>query len=381
MKRQAIYALSGDPIHYGHIDIVERASKIFDKVVVGIGVNLSKKYLFSLEERLDLVRKALVSVPNVEVKSFQGLLVDYAAENGIATVVKGIRGESDLDYELMLHHVGESQRLGIDTFFIPAKQEMTHFSSSAVKALQIEQGLVHGYVPLNVKQALEEKMSGQHILGLTGEIGVGKSYVGKRFETLAKNKGLEAHNIELDSISHQILGELKEELYADTRDQIAAEFGECVRTREGIIDRKALGEIVFHDSSKMNRLNQLMYTPLLVKLRRELYGKKGLIILNAALLAESKMTYLCNNNVVLVSAKEEIQARRLEQRDLSPDQVLRRKESQYDTEEKASTLRKRIELDRHGKLWELDNSEGKEEIDETLCDVLNYFNLGGENER
>ncbi len=377
MERQAMYAFSADPIHYGHTDVIERAAKMFDQVIVGIGDNPLKKYLFSLEERLAMAQRTVENIANVQVISFKGLLVDYAAENGIGAVIKGIRTEADVDYELMLHHVGQSQKVGVDTFFVPARQDLTHVSSSAVKALQKEQGLVNEYVPLHVKQALEERISNQYIIGLTGEMGTGKSYVGKKFLELAKAQGIPAHNIELDTIGHEILGNSPQELYKATRETIIqtfAPFTQKIRAPDGSIDRKALGEVVFNDPSKLQKLNEIMHKPLRIKLRRELYGKTGLIFVNAALLAEAQLLYVSNNNTVLVYADEATQQKRLQSRGLSIEQIQRRKEGQYTTQQKMITINKVIEESAHGFLLSVNNSEGTDQIKEYFQQVLDSIN-------
>src|SRR6476659_3693204 len=122
--RKAIYAFSGDPITFGHLDIIERAAKVFDELVVAIGVNPAKKYLFTLEERTALAKKATCHIPNIKVVYFKGLLVDYAYENNIQTIIRGLRNSEDFNFELMFHQVGESQKVNIDTFFIPSRQEL-----------------------------------------------------------------------------------------------------------------------------------------------------------------------------------------------------------------------------------------------------------------
>ena len=312
---KAIYAFSGDPITYGHIDTIRRAAKSFDEVIAAIGENPDKKYTFNIDERREMAMKSLSHLSNVAVDSFHGLLVDYAYEKGINTIIKGIRNNEDFNYEVLLDQIGESQKLGIETFFIPSRQDKLHISSSAVKAIQKEQGLIHEYVPLYVKQCLEAKISNQHIIGITGEMGSGKSYVSKKLIELGKTEGIEIHNIELDHIGHKILGELQEPIYKKAREQIIEIFGHSINSPNGFIDRKILGSIIFNDQEKLKQLNEIMYTPLMVRLRKEMYGKKGLILFNAALIAESDMSYLCNNNVILVKADKESQERRLKKVD------------------------------------------------------------------
>jgi len=358
---KAMYAFSGDPITFGHIDIIKRASETFDDFTVGIGVNPDKKYMFSLEERTEMAKAALSDLKNVRIVPFQGLLVDYAYENGISVLIKGVRNSADFDYENVLHQAGESQKLGIDTHILFARPNLAHVSSSMVKAIQKEQGLIHEYVPLYVKQCLEAKMSGQYIIGVTGEIGAGKSYVSKKFEEIGKARSIEVHNIELDHIGHEILEELKEPAYVKVRDQIAEAFRAHVKLSDGRINRKALGEVVFNDKSALETLDRIMYTPMIVRLRRELYGKKGLILLNAALIAEADWSYLCNNNAVLISVDKKSQERRLGERGLNRDQIQRRLESQYSFSQKYNSLNSSIKRDNQGHIWKLDNSDNSPE--------------------
>ncbi len=365
-----MYAFSGDPITYGHIDIIARSSQAFDRVVVGIGINPDKKYMFSLEERREMAQRSLSRFSNVDVVSFQGLLVDYAYEHGIGVIVKGVRNAADFDYEMVLHQVGESQKLGVDTHILFARPELAHISSSAVKGIQKEQGLIHEYVPLYVKQCLEARVSRQYILGVTGEIGAGKSYVSQQFAKLGEQKGIAVHDIELDQIGHQILGELKQPRYHEVRKQIADTFGQRVRREDGTIDRKYLGDIVFAEADALIRLNKIMKTPLLVRLRRQLYGKQGLILFNAALIAESDMAYLCNNNVVLVYADKQTQESRLASRGLTSEQMQRRLGNQFGYGEKKDKLGQVIDRDNQGKIWVVDNSKGKDEIERTFNEVV-----------
>ena len=285
---------------------------------------------------------------------------------------KGIRNKADLEYEETLDKINRSQVQGIKTRILGAKPELAHVSSSAVKALQKEHGFTHEYVPLYVKQKLEAKISGQYIVGVTGEIGSGKSYISSRFEELGKEKGIEVHNIELDNIGHQILSERSEPAYQEVRSKIAEEFGTGVRQPDGMIDRKGLGEIVFNDTKKLAKLNEIMQTPLMVRLRRELSGKKGTILFNAALIAESDMGYLCNNNVVLVTVDKESQERRLKERNLTQEQIEKRLASQYNLSQKHRKIIEAIMRDRQGNMWILDNSDNANpnKIVQTFDDVV-----------
>lgn len=364
--RSAIYAFSGDPITFGHIDIIKRAAAVFDRVLVAIGVNQSKHYLFSQAERVEMARKSLSIIPNVEVKSFQGMLVDFAYEHNIDVIVKGVRSSKDFEYEFNLHTLGESQNLNSDTFVLFAKPSLAHVSSSAVKEIQIEQGLIHDYVSSYVKQCLEAKLSDQYIVGLTGEIGAGKSFVAKALADLAQAQGLNAHVIELDQIAWQIQSDLQAEKYVAIRKEIGEFFGPEVVDADGSINRKVLGELVFSDSDKLAQLNTIMETPILVRLRKELMGKKGLIFITAALLAEANMIQLVNHTMILVHADKEIQKQRLLERGLDAGQIKRRLESQYDTPRKQKQIEQAIAMEGTGQLWLLDNTRDSSQATKNL---------------
>ncbi len=374
---RALYALSGDPITHGHLDIITRAAKAFDQLIVAIGVNRLKNYLFSLEEREEMARRSLVNLKNVKVVSFTGLLVDFAYENNVDVIVKGVRTNQDFEYEHNLHLMSESQRLGIDTFLLFTKPELSHISSSAVKEIQKDQGLIQDYVSPYVKQCLEKKLSKQYIVGLTGEIGSGKSYVGEQLVQLAKKDNILAHNIELDLLTQQIQEDLSEEKYELVRQEIIENFGQEVAKKDGRIDRKALGEIVFADSEKLNKLNKIMHTPILVRLRKELKNKEGLIILNAALLAETKMMDLSNYNLILLNVNEKTQERRLIKRGLNQEQIKRRLASQYDFAKKKKIIEQAISDHQHGQLFILENSrdDNQQKIATLWQDLKKYFSL------
>ncbi|HQM15763.1 MAG TPA: pantetheine-phosphate adenylyltransferase [Candidatus Woesebacteria bacterium] len=373
----AIYAFSGDPITYGHIDIIKRAAGVFDRLIVAVGVNPAKKYLFSLEERERLARQALISLKNVQVVSFTGLLIDFAYEMGADVIVKGVRNPTDFEYEAVLQQLGETQQLGIDTFILIAHPELAHVSSSAVKQIQLEQGLIHEYVPLNVKQAIEAKMSQQYIIAVTGEIGAGKSYVSQEFVKYGQQIGMTVHHIDLDLITRQIYQELAEPKYQQVRDTIAAEFGSELKNSDGGINRQKLGEIVFADSGKLQLLNQIMRKPLMVRIRRELYGKKGLILLNAALIIESQMCFLSSNHVCLIKTDRQSQYQRLQARQLSTEQIERRLASQYTFEQKLDSMKTLIDKSGFGQVWVVDNgaSSMSDNISSVFEQVTSYFQL------
>ena len=148
-----------DPVTNGHLDIVQRASRHFARVVVAVLENPAKRALFSVDERLGMLKEAVVDAPNVEVDSFGGLLVDFARARGIGVIVKGLRAVSDFDYELQMAQM--NYRLaGVETFFVTTNPMWSFLSSSLVKELARHGGSVEGLVPPVVKERLHGRFGG-----------------------------------------------------------------------------------------------------------------------------------------------------------------------------------------------------------------------------
>ncbi len=150
---------SFDPPTNGHIDVIERAAKYFDAVVAAVIENPSKQPLFSADERERLLEDALSHLGNVEVASFDGLLVDFAAQRGVTVVVKGLRAVSDYDYELQMAQMNAALSPGLDTFFVPAKASWAFLSSSLVREVARYGRSVDGLVPEGVASALKARFA------------------------------------------------------------------------------------------------------------------------------------------------------------------------------------------------------------------------------
>ena len=144
--RRAVCPGSFDPVTNGHLDIVARASNLFDEVVVAVGVNKSKNRLFTPDERIDMLRTACEPYPNVSVDGFTGLLTDFCRDRGIRTIVKGLRAVSDFDYELQMAQMNASLTR-IETVFVPTSPEWSFLASSLVKEVAAFGGDVSGLVP------------------------------------------------------------------------------------------------------------------------------------------------------------------------------------------------------------------------------------------
>lgn len=154
----AIYPGSFDPITNGHLDLIERAARLFDRLIVAILRNEGKEPLFTAEERVMMLRQVLKDYPNVEVDSFEGLLVDYAARKGASVIVRGIRAISDYEYELQMALMNRRLAPDIETVFLMAGEAYSFISSRLVKEVASLGGDVSGLVPPVVDARLRERV-------------------------------------------------------------------------------------------------------------------------------------------------------------------------------------------------------------------------------
>jgi pantetheine-phosphate adenylyltransferase len=156
--RRAVCPGSFDPITNGHLDVIERASKFFDEVIVAVGINASKNRLFEPIERVEMIREATVGLSNIRVETFQGLIVDFCKQHGVQAIVKGLRAVSDFDYELQMGQMNRSLA-DVDTLFMPADPHYSFLSSSLVKEVATYGGDVAGLVPEAVLRRLRERLA------------------------------------------------------------------------------------------------------------------------------------------------------------------------------------------------------------------------------
>ena len=159
MKRKiAIVPGSFDPITYGHIDIIKRSAQLFDEVIVAILVNPDKKYLFTLEEREEMINESIKDFKNVKVDSFSGLLVNYAKKVNSTVIVRGLRAVSDFEYEMQLTFMNKALDDNIETFYMMANKQYSFISSSIVKGVSGFGADLSTFVPKHVAERLEKKV-------------------------------------------------------------------------------------------------------------------------------------------------------------------------------------------------------------------------------
>lgn len=157
----AVCSGSFDPVTYGHLDIISRGAKVFDKVIVAVLINAKKKSLFSVEERVELLRQVTAGMDNVEVDSFDGLLIDYMQKRNAQVIIRGLRAVSDFEYEMQVASINKKLNDEVETFFMMTSNQYSYLSSSIVKEVASYKADVKDLVPLAVEQALMAKLHGK----------------------------------------------------------------------------------------------------------------------------------------------------------------------------------------------------------------------------
>ena len=150
----AVYTGTFDPVHLGHLDVIRRGSRVFDRLVVGVGINPEKKTFFSLEERVDMVRQVIAPYANVEARPFTRLAVHFVREVGAAVMLRGLRTLSDMESEFTMSLTNLALDPEIETVFLMAKEEYSHISSTLIRQIASFEGEVEKFVPPGVKEML-----------------------------------------------------------------------------------------------------------------------------------------------------------------------------------------------------------------------------------
>lgn len=157
--RRAIYPGSFDPVTNGHLDVIERAAKLFDEVIVAVACNEQKRSLLTADERVDLIEGAVAGIANVRVSRFDGLLVEFARAQGATAVVRGLRAVSDFEFEFQMALMNRKLDEQIETIFLMPAEKYTYLSSRIVKEISRLGGNVEAFVPASVATALREKLT------------------------------------------------------------------------------------------------------------------------------------------------------------------------------------------------------------------------------
>lgn len=156
-SRRAVYTGMFDPVHLGHIDIITRAAKIFDEVIVGVGINPEKLPWFSIEERVDMLTQVLRNLPGVEVQPFEGLAVRFVRQVGASIMIRGLRTVSDMEYEFTMSLTNQTMDPEIETVFLLSRVEYQHLSSTLIRQIAAFGGDLRKFLPAELVPRLEAK--------------------------------------------------------------------------------------------------------------------------------------------------------------------------------------------------------------------------------
>lgn len=155
----AVYPGSFDPVTRGHIDILEKTSRLFDKIIIAVVHNVHKKALFTLEERVEMIKESTAHLANIEVDAFSGLLIDYLREKNACAIIRGLRTVSDFEYEATMAFMNKNLLPDVDTIFVMSRPEYIFISSSGVKEAALLGGDVSSMVPEAVEKKLKDKLN------------------------------------------------------------------------------------------------------------------------------------------------------------------------------------------------------------------------------
>ncbi|MBP6889061.1 MAG: pantetheine-phosphate adenylyltransferase [Candidatus Moranbacteria bacterium] len=375
--RRGLVALSADPITFGHIDLIRRAKDLCDSLVILVANNDLKvgSYLFTLEERVAITKEAVqqAGIANIYVIGSQNLLVDVYIREDCDIVFRGIRNEKDAAFEkeqMELHvHILPDLQGRIE--FLESHEEYRMISSSLVKAFVRSHVDVSRFVPAFVKQLLEERICQQYILAVTGCQANGKTYVA---ESLARNlveSGIESHVISIDVLLRTLYDE--DSLGAQKiRLALSQLFGDDVLTADQKQVRRSVLKKRIFDSEQDTEKRELLHSlvePHIDRLYREaLAGKKGLIIFEWAQLAEMKMSFWSNHQVIVVTSDD--QRLLAEMREISSENQSQMANFQWSTEEKIRALYQAANEAMHGTVVSYTNRVGDEESMNRLAQTV-----------
>ena len=157
--KTAIYPGSFDPVTFGHLDIIKRSASLADHLIVGVLNNSSKTPLFSVDERVNMIKEVTADIPNVEVLSFSGLLVDFARKHNVQVIIRGLRAVTDFEYELQMAQTNHKLEPSVETVFLTTSLEYSYLSSTIVKEVAFYHGDISKFVPDVVRERIREKMN------------------------------------------------------------------------------------------------------------------------------------------------------------------------------------------------------------------------------
>jgi pantetheine-phosphate adenylyltransferase len=365
--RRGLLTLSADPIHRGHTDIIKRARDRCETLVVYVTNNDLKRgsYLFDIRVRERMTAHALQveGIENVEVISGDELLVDVYLRENCDAVFRGVRTEEDRLFEeqQMQHHNLVLPGFASHVVYLEALGSRKTLSSSVAKAMADKHIDVAWLVPTFVKAMLAEKLHGQYFVGITGQMGVGKTFVAQSLADQLRSSGYPTHLLNIDELVRTLYDEDSRGAQG-VRDQMVALLGDAsILIDDGRrVDREALKAVVATaDGDVLAKLHNLTAPHVNRLMRQYLRHRRGLIVVEWALLIENELTHLCNHHVLIVDSPD--QDTFLDERGVPADVRERFLAEQWDADKKQEQMQRIIETTRYGRIKRVTNQKS--------CDV------------
>jgi len=382
---EVVYPGTFDVLHYGHLDVIKRASNMFDKVVVAIGNNETKKTIFHVHERYQMIKETLNNYnSNIFICKFDGMLNDFMWKRNINTVIRGVRNEDDFKSIKNTHDFIWKLDNSYETIPLISNIQHRNLSSSMVKAVEYHGGDISHFIPPNIKMQVEKRMSDRIFIGITGMMGAGKNFIidllMRVFPRRGKFKSI--HSIDFDRLVRDIHTKLIGIRYIEFRKELIKKFGLSIYDKSSsvnhyhyFINTKELAKIVFDQNSKykLKYLSDMLYEPTMHYFREYLRMRdlRGIILLNCPYLIEYNLTNLCNGNMIIIDADDEVRKKRVIKRDgITEEEFLIRSSHQLNFEAKKQYLEGWKKFHPGCNFWTLKNDlENCNNIYE-LCEVI-----------
>lgn len=380
--KKGLVALSADPVTFGHIALIRKALTFCDELVVLVANNDAKRasYVWNLAERTAMVERAVseTGFSSVCVMGFAGLLTDAYLREGCDAIFRGVRNDTDRRYEeeQFALHAMILPEVATRVRYLVADEAHRYISSTAAKAFTAHGVDTSKLVPAFVKAELEERIAHQWKIGITGEIGVGKSYVAhalvERFSTIT---GIAAHHINLDEIIRELYIEDSPGAQL-VRDELATLLGnDVLATDRRSVERTRLAERMFAKeclNATRERVHAMTAPHVERKYRDALFGKRGLIVVEWAQLAEMAMGHWVNHTTIVVESPD--RATFLAARNISPAQMETMRAYQWTGARKVAALVARANEANHGTVLRYENRvNGATGIDNLVASVVRAF--------
>lgn len=358
--KKAIYALSADPITKGHLNVIERAAKMFDELIIGIGNNEKKNYLFKIEKRTSMTVNSIKAISKetgtkITVQHFSGTLADFAFEQNATVVVRGLRNINDFQEEQNLANINKTLNSNLETCFILTEGDYASISSSAAKEVIKNFYTADEFLPITSKINLQYAINQQIFIGITGLMGSGKSYIAQMLDTYSKNQKHSILNLDLDILCHEVYDETKSE-FEKEREDILNYFG--------TLDRSVIGSKIGTSRRHLEKLNSIFEPVIKYQVRKYSKNSKQIILINGAtIISMGLLSILCNNQIVMVKTKDSIRFKRCEEkRGISEEIIKTRDEMIINYDDQKEIIEERIEHDGVGFIIEFENNKDKPNI-------------------